>query len=730
VKYEAFIGQKHRAHLATGLDRVPDLHPALFAMQREVVAWALRKGRAALFEDCGLGKTLQQLEWAHHVPGDVLLLAPLAVTQQTQAEADRWGIRAKVSRDGSIAAQITITNYEQLHRFDLSRFAGLVLDESSILKSHDGAMRTALIEAAQSIPFRLACTATPAPNDHMELANHAEFVGAMSRTEMLATFFVHDGGDTSKWRLKGHAVADFWRWVATWAVMLRRPSDLGHSDDGFVLPPLRIVEHVLATDARTDGELFVAPALTLADQREARRETLNDRVQRVADLVNSTPGPWVVWCELNAEGDALERAIPGAVQVAGADDDDAKVAKLLAFTSGASRVLVTKPKIAGFGMNWQHCCRMAFVGLSHSWEQFYQSVRRCWRFGQRSPVEAHVVSTDREVAVLESVKRKQEAADAMAAEMVQAMAETMKSEVRGLPQGEAGYQRDVRSGDGWTMHLGDCVDVLREMPSDAVGYSVFSPPFASLYTYTASDRDMGNCRTDDEFIEHMRFLVPELLRVTIPGRLLSFHCMLLPSTKERDGVIGLKDFRGNLIRVFEDAGWIFHSEVTIWKDPVAQQQRTKALGLLYSQLRKDSAMSRQGLADYLVTMRKPGANPDPIAHASEDFPVELWQRYAEPVWMDIDQSDTLQYRSAREHADEKHICPLQLSVIRRSVELWSKPGDLVLSPFAGIGSEGYVALEKGRRFVGAELKRSYFEQACKNLAAATAQPSLFSAEVA
>lgn len=263
----------------------------------------------------------------------------------------------------------------------------------------------------------------------------------------------------------------------------------------------------------------------------------------------------------------------------------------------------------------------------------------------------------------------------------------------------------------------DCVDGMRGMPGDSVGFSIFSPPFASLYTYSSSPRDMGNCESHEQFFGQFRFLIPELLRVTKPGRLLSFHCMNLPTSKARDGYIGLTDFRGALIAQFVECGWIYHSEVCIWKDPVTAMQRTKALGLLHKQIKKDSCMSRQGISDYLVTMRKPGDNPEPVSHTGEadDMPVQLWQRYASPVWMDINPSDTLQYRSAREHEDERHVCPLQLEVIRRALTLWSNPGDVVCSPFAGIGSEGYVALEMDRRFIGYELKRSYYEQAAANL---------------
>jgi DNA modification methylase len=274
---------------------------------------------------------------------------------------------------------------------------------------------------------------------------------------------------------------------------------------------------------------------------------------------------------------------------------------------------------------------------------------------------------------------------------------------------------------------GDCVDALAAMPEESIDYSVFSPPFASLYTYSDSERDMGNVKDDAEFFEHFAFLTQELFRVMKPGRNISFHCMNLPLTKERDGVIGLRDFRGSLIRSFEGAGFVFHSEVCIWKDPVTAMQRTKAIGLLWKQLKKDACMSRQGIADYLVTMRKPGVNTEPVGNDEKDFPVSQWQEYASPVWMDINPSETLQKESARENDDERHICPLQLEVIRRGIRLWSNEGDVVLSPFAGIGSEGYVALQMKRQFVGVELKPSYFKQAVENLKSLSYQPVLLEA---
>jgi DNA modification methylase len=303
----------------------------------------------------------------------------------------------------------------------------------------------------------------------------------------------------------------------------------------------------------------------------------------------------------------------------------------------------------------------------------------------------------------------------MARAMIENMGDFNGLDIRKTERKMNDYKTNEVTGDGWTMYHGDCVEMTKRIADDSIGYSIFSPPFASLYTYSNSDRDMGNCKNSEEFMKHFRFLIDELYRVTIPGRNLSFHCMLLPTSKVRDGVIGLHDFRGDLIRAFQDGGWVFHSEVVIWKDPVTAMQRTKALGLLHKQLKKDSCMSRQGIPDYLVTMRKPGINPVPVSNTNESFPVGEWQEYASPVWMDINPSETLQGRSAREHDDERHICPLQLEVIRRGLRLWSRPGDKVLSPFAGIGSEGYEAIKAGREFVGIELKQSYFEQACANL---------------
>lgn len=725
--YASFLAAKQRVDKPSGFE-VVNLNKKLFPFQQAIVRWACRRGRAAIFADCGLGKSGMQLEWADQVNGQtngkVLILAPLAVAAQTLREASKFeigGVGIVRKQEDCEPFRICIANYEMLQHFDPAEFSGVVLDESSIIKNFTGSIRNQILDAFKATPFRLACTATPAPNDYMELGNHAEFVGSMTRTEMLSMFFCHDGGDTSSWRLKGHAESDFWKWLCSWSVMMRKPSDIGFQDDGFDLPPIHIHEHIVKADPLKSGVLFEVDSPSLEDRRRARKASLADRVAEAVRIVGEDDSQCLVWCDLNDESDALAAGIEGAIEVRGSDEPEHKERAMLGFAAGTNRVLVTKPKIAGFGMNFQSCARMVFVGLSDSYEALYQSIRRCWRFGQSQPVHVHIITASTEGAVLDNVKRKERDAEEMSANLVAHMSDITTGELKGTARTMHNYEETTVSEGPWTIHLGDCVERIKQVPDNSVGFSVFSPPFASLYTYSASDRDMGNCIDDEQFMAHFRFLVVELLRVTKPGRNLSFHCMNLPTSKARDGVIGIRDFRGDLIRMFVECGWIYHSEVTIWKDPVTAMHRTKALGLLHKQLKKDSCMSRQGIADYLVTMRKPGVNDDPVTNTGETFPVSEWQQYASPVWMDINPSETLQGSSAREDNDERHICPLQLEVIRRALRLWSKPGDLVLSPFTGIGSEGYEAVKAGRSFVGFELKRSYFNQACANLRAAVAQ---------
>lgn len=720
MNYEEFVRSKRRAEVATG-HKPGELNEHLFDFQHAIVSWAVRRGRAAIFADTGLGKTLMQLSWAdevaNHTGGMVLILAPLAVSEQTIEQGRTFGIEVQRVPHGQApdAPGVWITNYERMDVIDFAELSGIVLDESSILKAHTGKTRTAIIESSQRVPYRLSCTATPSPNDFDELGNQCEFLGVMTRTEMLATYFVNDTGDTGTWRLKGWGASKFWEWMGTWAVVLRNPTDLGFDGSRYILPAPEYFEHVVETEQIGD-ELFARPAQTMLERRKAQRDSIENRCKALADVVNAdTTEPWLIWTHLNDEADMLAALIPGAVNVQGSDSAEVKTQHMLDFASGTLRVLISKPKICGYGMNWQHCARMAFVGLDDSFEKFYQAVRRCYRFGQKRNVHVHVFTAENEGQILSNIKRKEIQHHEMSANMVEHMKDIMNKELAGTENIVEEYREDTHEGDGFTVHLGDCVKHTRRMADNSIDYSVFSPPFADLFVYSNSDHDMGNCKDDAEFVAQLRFLIGELFRVIKPGRNVSFHCMNLPTTKMRQGFIGLRDFRGDLIRAFQDAGFVYHSEVCIWKDPVVAMQRTKALGLLHKTIRENASMSRMGLPDYVVTMRKPGDCEERVKHG-DDLPVHMWQKYASPIWDDINQGRTLNKLPARDSNDEKHMCPLQLDVIERCIHLWTNPGDLVFSPFTGIGSEGYCAVKMGRSFVGTELKPQYWELACQNIA--------------
>lgn len=431
MNYHEFLAKKHFDDPPTGLAVIPKISPLLYDFQKAIVRWALRRGRAAIFADCGLGKTAMQLEWCKHVPGRKLIVAPLAVSGQTEKEGAKFGVPVKYMRQDDGSSESVITNYEMLEHFNPAQFEGLCLDESSILKSFTGKIRNQIIEHWGRVKFRLAATATPAPNDYMELGNHAEFLGVMTRAQMLSMFFVHDGGETQKWRLKGHAEDEFWRWMCSWAVMIRKPSDIGFEDDDFILPKCHINDVIVRDDSWSDDMLFPMQASTLAERLDARRRTISARVTECAKRANASKQPRLIWCNLNSESEAITKSVKDAVEVKGSDSYETKEDRLLGFSSGKYRVLVTKPSIAGFGMNWQHCAEMDFVGLSDSYEQFYQALRRCWRFGQKREVHANIITADTEGAVTANIRRKEREAMAMAASMVKHMKDISSSEIRG-----------------------------------------------------------------------------------------------------------------------------------------------------------------------------------------------------------------------------------------------------------------------------------------------------------
>jgi len=724
--YEEFVQNKNKRLEKFGFTPTEELNQNLFDWQKMLVRAALEAGRYALFEDCGLGKTAQQIEWSNHVEHKtglpVLIMAPLSVISQTIEEAEKFGmpkITHAFSGDEIGKRGIYITNYERLAKFDSVILGGVVLDESSILKSFSGKTRIALTERFRHVPYRLCCTATPSPNDFTELGQHADFLGICSPAQMLATYFVNDTADTGEWRIKKHAVLDFWRWVSSWASCITKPSDLGFSDEGFELPPLNI--HSVWVDVEESGEVGGEDLFRVADQsaltiNREMRLTIDARVDKVHEITLGED-QWAVWCNLNDEQDAIESKFGAEiVSVRGSDSDENKIDRERAWRRGEVRNMVSKGSIFGYGMNWQHCHKVVYFP-TYSYEDWYQAIRRFYRFGQKNPVDCYVVAPKTANNVLKILKEKAE----RHTQMKELMQFTRENIIKGAVQNHITMKTDIETvsskvSDKWTVHNGDCVRVLREkVESESVGFSVFSPPFADLFTYSNDSQDMGNCAGLSDFMEQFGFLIDELHRVMMPGREVAVHCCDLLATKWKDGDIEYKDFSGAISSAFRSRGFLFHSRIAIWKDPVVEMQRTKAHGLLYKTLRGDSSKSRVGSADYLLVFRKRGENPVPITHTPESLPLPLWQELASPVWMTVDQGKVLNGECARDQHDERHICPLQLDVIDRALTLWSAPDDLVLSPFMGIGSEGYCALKMGRRFVGAELKPSYFQQSIANL---------------
>jgi DNA modification methylase len=714
MNYEEFLAKKVKSIQFSGFEIEENkLNKNLFDFQRFIVQRALRAGKYAIFADCGLGKTLMQLEWANqvsiHTGQPVLILAPLAVSGQTIKEGEKFGIN--VIKYNKSNDPIQITNYEQLEKIDTSVFSGVVLDESSILKNFEGSTKTLIIEKFAQTPYKLACTATPSPNDPMELGNHSEFLDVMSRAEMLAMYFVHDGGETAKWRLKGHSTKAFYQFVGSWSVMLSKPHDIGFSADGYILPALNLVEKEVKTPKRDNGSLFNDAIISATNFNQELRLTKIERIEQAAKIVNKSSENFIIWVKQNEEADQLKRLIPEAVEVRGNDTPEHKESKLLGFANNEFRVLITKTKIAQFGLNYQNCRNQIFASLDFSFEGLYQAIRRSYRFGQSNEVNIYLITTDTMSNVKQSIVHKQKQFEIMQKEM----SEAVNANLTGSTLSISNYDTEEVCNYEYFIKRGDCVQLVKELPDESVGFSVFSPPFAELYTYSSHIEDMGNSKDYTEFLEQFGFLVSELFRVLKQGRNVAVHCMDLPIQKGKEGFIGLRDFSGMIIKAFSDAGFVYHSRITIWKDPVVEMQRTKALGLLHKQVKKDSTMSRVGIPDYVLIFRKDGERLNPVTNTN--IPVDLWQKIASPVWMDINYSNTLQgYRNARDEQDEKHICPLQLDTIERLILLYSNKGDTVFTPFMGIGSEVFQAVKMDRKGIGFELKESYFQMAKKNIA--------------
>jgi DNA modification methylase len=545
----------------------------------------------------------------------------------------------------------------------------------------------------------------------MELGNHSEFLGVMGRNEMLAMYFVHDGGETAKWRLKGHATKLFYQFVGSWAIMLNKPSDIGFDMMGYDLPKLNLIERQITTPKRNNGSFFNDAIISATNFNHELRLTKEERLNEVVEIVNSRPGEnFIIWIKQNEEGEMLKKLLPEAREVKGNDSNEWKENTLLGFANNEFRILITKTKIASFGMNYQNCRNQIFASLDFSFEGLYQAIRRSYRFGQKNEVNIYLITTDTMANVNQSINNKQKQFEIMQEEMGQAV----NANLSGKLMTKAEFDLTEENNEWYKIKRGDCVQLIAELESESIGLSVFSPPFAELYTYSSHLEDMGNSKDYNEFLAQFGFLIKELYRVMMQGRNVCVHCMDLPIQKGKEGFIGLRDFSGMILRAFEDAGFVYASRVTIWKDPVVEMQRTKALGLLHKQVKKDSTMSRVGIPDYVMIFRKDGVRNNPVTNI--DIPVDLWQKYASPVWMDINYGNTLQgFRNGREENDEKHICPLQLDTIERLIHLYSNKGDVVFTPFMGIGSEVYQSVKMNRKGIGFELKESYFNLAKQNL---------------
>lgn len=730
VDYLGFLGTKQLVASSVGITVSHDkLHRSLMAHQHHTALWALRRGRAAVFFDRGLGKTRLGLEYGRALINHsiterlkgfrVLVICPLAVVDEFIQEGHAIQYLPKYAADQSAVTRsrgIWLTNYERADRFDASQFDAVILDEASILKSLDSKTRIGLTRQWRYTRYKLLLTATPSPNDVKELVNYSEFLGIMSRKEVFATFFINETGKKGKskklvTRLKHHAVTPFYQWLSSWAIAARKPSDLGFSDDGYNLLPLNVVEHEIVSGWVNEGQLIYTGLAGVTERASVRKETLAQRVRKAMDLVQSHDEQVILWHHLNAEGHQLRDALTDCVLVEGTMTAEAKAEAFKRFKQGDVRILITKPSIGGFGVNFQNSHHQVWVGINDSFEEFYQAIGRQHRFGQQHPVQVDVILADAQRPVWENVLRKKVDHETMIGQLVAHMGGTAQ-----LYRQREDYHTNTTRGNHYTLYMGDSCDprgVSTNIAANSIGLSVTSPPFVNRYAYTATERDLGNSRDLNEFMAHYRFQIRELLRITMPGRSACVHVQNVRTTRRDTGTHpGLIDFRGAVIQAFVDAGWVWVHEVTCDKNAQMQAKRKHHQGLLYKTKNTDSSKLAGALADYLLVFRKPGDNPEPV---DCDVPDHIWNDWARPVWYDINETDVLDTQVAAASDDEMHLCPLQIPFIERCIRLWSNRGDTIFDPFNGIGSTGYVAIQHNRRYVGIELKPNYFETAIKNL---------------
>lgn len=747
---------------AIGLDatedhyRWPKIAPHLFDYQRWVIERALERERFAAFLTTGLGKTAIQLEWARLVTkrhsGRTLIVAPLNIIAQTIEEAERFYTRRSMSlvdlRSAADLARwlhdgrgIGITNYEKIDRADSPiGVQAVVLDESSILKNCNGARRHALVHAFRGVRWKLACSATPAPNDRVEYAEHAYWLEVVRSTrEFLAAYFVNRDGT---WQLKAHGVDAFYRHLASWSVFMVHPDAFRFTDATDRLPPLDVQfpeidttpEQVTEARVHETGDqpsLFGATPGGITSRTKMLQIAngflySDDGVRRfpahkpewIAKTVNGLAQQCIVWVKFDEEGDELARLIPDAVHLSGRTPMTVRDETVEAFRHGnGSRVLILKPSMFGFGLNLQACNVQVFSSLDDSFERYFQCVRRSWRFGQTEPVTVLVPQTPFDKAMTQNVLNKQETYETDARRQEAVFVNVLRpwdQTERNVYVGASEAERDRASGDNWTMVLGDSILHMEEvMDPQSMDLAIFSPPFANLFTYSAHAADMGNVRSDAEYRLQWKWFAERLLRVMRPGRIVAVHCMDIIRFAGQHGYRHTYDYPSDLRAGLQDAGFIYKARISIDKNPQLQATRTKDHNLLFVTLTRDALNSHSQAGEYVLIFSTPGESETPVI--ASDVSNQEWITWAHHIWYDIRETDVLNAALAREEEDERHICPLQLGLIERCVRIWSNPGETVFSPFAGIGSEGYEALAHDRRFYGVELKQSYFETACRFL---------------
>lgn len=738
--------------------------PHLHDYQRFAVTFAVARQRAALFLECGLGKTSIAIAWVEHVRGDrpAIICAPMAALHEFKNEQEKFFPAAslRVLQTSEVDAWLTnpegialVTHHAFIRERDLSGIGAFVLDESSILKSGDGAITQALTRSVRPIQNRLALSATPAPNDPTEYASHAVFLGYMrSDAEFRARFFVRDG---TEWRIKGHAREALPRWLARFALWMRDPEAYGmpcpalpRGEPELTVVDLGTTDHGLPVDT----DLFGAPAgkLTMSQRSKIRNSLYGDeeRTERVVELARGHAS--IVWAIRNPHADELERALRAAgvsvAQISGATPDEERVQIIRAFQAGELECIVTKAKVVGHGTNLQRADRMILAGYDESYEAIHQLIRRAWRQGRIGPLNVFLLVSPEERATVDTLRAKgerwREESERQEKEFARALAGDLEAYHKGLTMtvdvDQSERLPEVRGGHYWLQH-GDsianmgAIPDLQTIPDESVDLSVFSPPFASLFTYSSETADMGNCSDQgrEEFNIHFIHFAEALFRVMKPGRVVCLHLAQLVAFRARHGRKGLRDFRGDVVRVMEEAGFLYYGEFVVPKNPQAAAIRTKSERLQFSQFRRDSLESSPALNDYVLEFRKPGEQAVPVQN---DVSNEEWIRWASGVWDDIRETDVLSYQRAKGENDEKHIAPLQLGLIERCIRLWSNPGEVVFSPFGGIGSEPYTAIRQKRIGWAVELKSEYFQQAVKNCERAESetyhQGSLFDERVA